>query len=112
MLNRRQAVLWLVALTAVLSLGHLFGSSGDPHMVVSHDYIAELSDTDPPSHDDDSPACGQVAPPVFCAYTPIVAETTAMPPEASDVASAVGHTVSVTDRSPPDLVAVLQVNRV
>ncbi|WP_155830108.1 hypothetical protein [Glycomyces tenuis] len=111
-MNRRQVALWLVALTAMLTMGHLLGSTGDPHMVISPDHIVELGDMDPPSHDDDSPVCGEVSLPVSCAYTPVGTEAAAAPPETSALASAAGHTVSMDDRSPPDLVAVLQVNRV
>lgn len=112
MLNRRRIAFWLAVLAVLLAFSHLLGSTGDPHAVVSPDHHTEISQEHAPGHDDETPTCGRASLPTLNAYTPLEFATHTVPPGDAAAVPTVHCQAAAGDRPPPDLVAVLQVNRV
>ncbi len=112
MLNSRRAAFWLVVLSTLLSFSHFLGSTGDPHAVVSPEHHHETAQEHAPAHDDETPTCGRASLPTLNAYAPLEFAAHTAPPGDAAAVPAVHCQTAAGDRPPPDLVAVLQVNRV
>lgn len=108
--TRRRVTFWLVAVAAILTLGHLVGPHSDLHGLDSAHHVAHEHDSDTPAHDDD-PACGQMLPLYSCDFG-TAAERGEPSPVENWRHAAVSGLRDADVRSPPDPVAHLQVNRV
>jgi hypothetical protein len=111
-LSHRSIAFWMIFLTAMLAIGHLFASTGDPHALVSPGGSAEVADVHVHSHDEEAPTCGRVSLPALNACTPSDFASNAEAPGDAVPVPAADCRADTGDRPPPDLVAVLQVNRV
>lgn len=112
MLARRRFAVWLVAIAAILTLGHLLGPQSDLHAVDPHDHGAEQDHADEPRHDHGAHACGLAMLPDANADVRAATDAAACAPDRADPLAPVPVAVDVRDRSPTDPVSELQVNRV
>jgi hypothetical protein len=107
----RKLSLWLAGIAAIITLGHLLGSQ-DLHAAVdaaTHAEIHLLDGSDAPA--DDGSECGSAVSPASCTFAP--AETGPdIPPDSVRPLASSDHSLGPNGRSPPDTVALLQVNRV
>jgi hypothetical protein len=111
-LDRRRFEVWLVAVAALLTLGHLLGPQSDLHAISSHDHDVEQRHAEPPSHDHGEHACGLAMLPDPSADVPAETGTEMVLPDCADLVAPVTDAVETRDRSPTDPVSELQVNRV
>ncbi|MDA1361086.1 hypothetical protein O1R50_15760 [Glycomyces luteolus] len=112
MLDRKRFAVWLVAIAAILTLGHLLGPQSDLHAISPHDHDVEQDHADAPSHDHGAHACGLAMLPEAIADFPAATEAEAALPDCANPTAPATAAVDVRDRSPTDPVSELQVNRV
>lgn len=110
-LGRRRFAISLVAVAALLTLGHLLGPQSDLHAISSHDHEVG-QDHAAPSHDHGAHACGLAMLPDASADVPAANAADIILPDCADPIAPVTDAVDVRDRSPTDPVSELQVNRV
>lgn len=111
-LGVRRFTLWLVGLAALLTLGHLLGPQSDTLAIESHEHDAEQEHPETPSHDHGAHACGLMIQPDTVSNVSADTATDPIEPDSAEPAVAIVGAIDVRDRSPTDLVAELQVNRV
>lgn len=112
MLDSRRFAIWLVAIAALLTLGHLLGPQSDLHAISVHDHEVEQDHADTPSHDHGTHACGLAMLPDASAEVPAETGAAIVLADCADLVVPVTDTVDIRDRSPTDPVSELQVNRV